>query len=192
GWVRMSGVLPSASSLARSRRTYTRTYSVSVSYPCPHTRRSRCAWVSSLPRLVASSRSRANSVGVRWTGWPSLVTCWLARSISMFPAVTIGGPGSVEAAGLGRRSVAGIPGHPSLGAEGLGHGVAGANVERGPLPPPPAAGRHHDDRHAGLLADLPAQLEAVDLGQHQVEQDDVRLLGLQQLQCPGAVGGHHA
>ena len=34
----------------------------------------------------------------------------------------------------------------------------------------------------GTLADLAAQLEAVGLGQHQVEQHDVRLLGLQQLQ----------
>ena len=31
GWVRISGVAPAPSSLARSRRTYTRTYSVSVS-----------------------------------------------------------------------------------------------------------------------------------------------------------------
>src|SRR5215469_7614439 len=95
-----------------------------------------------------------------------------------------GGPGAAQCGG--------DPGQQFLDAERLGHVVVGANVERGHLVPLPAAGRHHDDRHAGLLADLPAQLETVDLGQHQVEQDDVRLLGLQQLQRPGAVGGHYA
>src|SRR3984957_11823439 len=77
-----------------------------------------------------------------------------------------------------------------LDAERLGHVVVGAHVERGHLVPLAAPGRHHDDRDRGMLADLPAELEPVDLGQHQVEQHHVRLLGLQHRQRLGAVGRH--
>ena len=50
--------------------------------PGPHTDSSRSRWVISRPRLRTSRRSRSNSVGVRWTSWPSTVTVRRARSTS--------------------------------------------------------------------------------------------------------------
>jgi hypothetical protein len=61
-------------------------------------------------------------------------------------------------------------------------------MQGGHLVPLAAAGGDDDDADRGALADLAAQLEPVGLREHQVEQDDVGRLGLQQLERAGAVG----
>ena len=64
-------------------------------------------------------------------------------------------------------------------AERLGHVVVGAGVEAADLVDLLAARREHDDRHERVAAaQLLADLVAVHVGQHQVEQDRVGLLVL--------------
>ena len=83
----------------------------------------------------------------------------------------------------------GDPRQELLDAEGLGHVVVRPQVERGDLVAVAAAGRDHDHPDRRAFADLAAELEAVDLGEHEVEENDVRAFGLQQLQGAHAVGG---
>ena len=65
-----------------------------------------------------------------------------------------------------------------LGHEGLGDVVVGAGLEPGHHVVGVVAGRDHDHRHRTGPAELPAALEAVDAGQHQVDEDDIgRLVG---------------
>ena len=61
------------------------------------------------------------------------------------------------------------------GAERLGHVVVGAGVERGDLVALLAARRQHDDRHRAPLAQPPDDLQAVHVGQAEVEDHDVGL-----------------
>ena len=58
-------------------------------------------------------------------------------------------------------------------AEGLGHVVVGPAVEGGHLAVLAAAGRQDDDGHLAPLADPPAHRQAVEVGQAEVEDDDV-------------------
>ena len=65
--------------------------------------------MSTLPRSLTSSRSSANSVGVRCSGSPRRLTCWLARSTSTPPASATRVEASpAPGAGRVRRSVAAI------------------------------------------------------------------------------------
>ena len=74
-------------------------------------------------------------------------------------------------------------------AERLGHVVVGAELEADDLVHLGVLGREHDDRHAGLGPDDPADLDAGQLRQHQVEQDEVGPLGPEQRERLAAVGG---
>ena len=80
-------------------------------------------------------------------------------------------------------------GHELAEAEGLGHVVAGAELEAEDDVDLGVAGRHHDDRHrlegAHLLADLDAGL----VGQHDVEQDEVGVDPVEEAQRLVAVAG---
>ena len=60
-------------------------------------------------------------------------------------------------------------------AEGLGHVVVGAGVERGDLVALLAARGEHDDRHLAPLPQPADHLQAVHIGQAQVQNDDVGL-----------------
>ena len=53
-----------------------------------------------------------------------------------------------------------------------------------------ALGRDHDDRHLRLRAELPAHVDARDLGQHHVEQHEVGPHGVEQVERLGAVARH--
>jgi hypothetical protein len=53
-----------------------------------------------------------------------------------------------------------------------------------------ALGGQHDDRSRARGADLPADVQAVDAGQHEVEDDQIRGLGGQRGQRPRTVVGH--
>ena len=50
-------------------------------------------------------------------------------------------------------------------------------------------GGQHDDRHARLGPDDPADLDARELGQHQVEQDEVGAIGAEAVERLASVGG---
>ena len=65
------------------------------------------------------------------------------------------------------------PRHDLLGLEGLDDVVVGAALQAEHDVDRVALGGEHDDRHAALGPDLPAHLEAVGAGQHEVEQHDV-------------------
>ena len=80
------------------------------------------------------------------------------------------------------------PGRQLAQAERLGDVVVGAELEPDDLVELGVLGREHDDRHAGLGPDDPADLDAGQLGEHQVEQDEVGLLGAEAGQRLAPVG----
>ena len=63
--------------------------------------------------------------------------------------------------------------------EGLGHVVIRAVFQAEDLIHVLALGGEHDDRHVGLLADALAHAQAVQLGQHYVQQHQVKRLLLE-------------
>ena len=96
--------------------------------------------------------------------------------------------------GGGRRgALAGAAQHRADAGDELGHAerldqvVVGAELEADDAVGLKAAGGEHDDRHLGGGADCPADVAAVDVGQPQVEQDDVGLGAAHRLD-PGGAG----
>ena len=73
-------------------------------------------------------------------------------------------------------------------AERLGHVVVGAELEPDHLVQLGILGREHHDRHARLGADDPADLDPRQLGEHQVEQDEVGTFGPEPGQGLATVG----
>ena len=67
-------------------------------------------------------------------------------------------------------------------AERLRDVVVGAELQPDDLVDLGVARREHHDRHARLGTDLARHLEAGQLGEHQVEEHEVRLVGLEPLQ----------
>ena len=99
---------------------------------------------------------------------------------------------TVDRDGLVRPSEEGAdPGAQLAQAERLGHVVVGAELEPDDLVELGILGRQHDDRHARLGPDDAADLDPRQLGEHQVEQDEVRALGTELDQRLAAVGGRH-
>ena len=80
-----------------------------------------------------------------------------------------------------------------VGVEGLGDVVVGAQVEALGLVARRALGRQQDDRDRAPLTQLAHDLDAVEVGHDDVEQDDVRpdFLGLLE-RLFAAAGGHDA
>ena len=160
-----SGGRPSGSILRRRLATWARRTWRSSSYSTPQTSTSRLRWVISRPRLSASVRSSSNSVGVRWTSSPSRRTLRAARSISIPSALDHRlarlGPGPPQR-GL-------EPGDQLRRPERLRHVVVGAGRERPHLLLLLADRGEDDDRHLAPLAQPLGHLDAVDVGQHQVE-----------------------
>ena len=74
-------------------------------------------------------------------------------------------------------------------AERLGDVVVGAELEADDLVELRVLGRQHQDRHARFGPDDPADLDPGQLGQHQVEQDEVRAFGAEREQGLATVGG---
>ena len=92
----------------------------------PHTSVSSARWVSSRPRLRASTRSRSYSFGVRWTSAPSRRTTRAARSSSSPSAVEQ----RIVVAGA-RAAQDGVQARDQLArAERLGDVVVGPRLER--------------------------------------------------------------
>ena len=74
-------------------------------------------------------------------------------------------------------------------AERLGHVVVRAELQAHDLVHLAVAGREHDDRDLRLRAEDPADLDAGQLRQHEVEQHQVRLVGAEPDQRLAAVRG---
>jgi hypothetical protein len=82
------------------------------------------------------------------------------------------------------------PGHQLAGAVGLGEVVVGAEVEAEQQIVLGRAGGQHDDRDRRVDPQHPAHVEPVDLGQHEVEDDQVGDLAAGVLQGAAAVVDH--
>jgi hypothetical protein len=80
--------------------------------------------------------------------------------------------------------------HELAWAEWLDDVVVGAELETDDPVRLVALGGQHDDRGRTRGADLPADVQPVDAGQHEVEDDQVRGLGGQYGQRSRPVGGH--
>ena len=114
-------------------------------------------------------------MAVSCSGAPASVAMWWTRSMSRSPTCSAVGcsvPVTVPGAGVAQRDS-----EPCLElghAEGLRHEVVGAAVERLDLAALVAVGGEHHDGDIRELADAAADLEAVDVGQAKVEDDEVR------------------
>ena len=69
-----------------------------------------------------------------------------------------------------------------LGLKRLRHVIVRAELQTEHLVERLALGREHDDRLFGRLADLAADLPAVEAGQHDIQQHQIRLLFMEALQ----------
>ena len=76
-----------------------------------------------------------------------------------------------------------------LGLKGLDHIVVGPQLQAQHLVEHLALGGEHDDGAGGLFPDLPAHLPAVQAGQHDVQQQQVRAEGVEHFQGRLAVIG---
>ena len=74
--------------------------------------------------------------------------------------------------------------------EGLGHVVVDIQAEAPELLRLSVQSREHQNGHLGLASDLRADPETVDFRQHDVQQDQVKRLGAEQVQGRRAVSGH--
>ena len=83
------------------------------------------------------------------------------------------------------------PRHQGSRVERLGHVVVRAQLQADDRVHVLGAGGQHQDRHVAAAAQLAADLEAVHLGQHQVQHDQVRVAALVLDQGLLAVGRGH-
>src|SRR5262249_13303423 len=72
-------------------------------------------------------------------------------------------------------------------AEGFGHVIVGAQIERGDLRALATPDREHDDGHPRALPDLADEIEAVGIGQTKMEDDEIRRLGAERWAGGGGV-----
>ena len=136
----------------------------------PRRLRSSILWVSGRPSASASSFSRSNSVGVRCTSPPAAVTIRWGRSIASCAHLDHLLAGDARLGAAQQRAHAG---QQLADPERLGQVVVGAGVERADLVLLLADRRDQQDRRAQPVAQLPADVGAVGVGQHQVEDHQV-------------------
>ena len=80
--------------------------------------------------------------------------------------------------------------HQLAHAVGLGDVVVGTHFQADNGVDLGTLGRHHDDRHLAALAQLTADVDATDLGQHHIQQNDVGLHDVESGKRLGPVDGH--
>ena len=134
--------------------------------------RPRCRswrWLSSLPGWRTSTSSRCHSVGVSRTSAPSRGHP-AGGEVDGGVAECTTGCSSVSAVAAGHRAQ---PGEQLVHAERLGHVVVGAGVEGLDLVGAVGPAGQHQDRHVGPAAQPGDDLDAVHVGQAEVEDDDV-------------------
>lgn len=98
--------------------------------------------------------------------------------------VILAAPGGLGAADGGPQ-----PGQQLVHAEGLGDVVVGTRVQRLDLLVGGVPGGEHDDRHPGPAAQPLDHVDAVEVGQAQVEHHDVGVAGGGELEGGGTVVG---
>src|SRR5215470_10277433 len=76
-----------------------------------------------------------------------------------------------------------------IDAEGFGQVIVGTEIERSHLVVFAVADREHNDRHVGPLTYAPEDLQPIDLGHPQVEQEHIRMPGCHLLQCGSTILG---
>ena len=175
-----------APSLRRTRLTQTRRYWRSSRYSGPQTlvRSSVCR--TTLPAFAARCWSSSHSVRDSWTSSPLRMTMRRSRSISTSSKRTI--PAGDEAPGAAAQDGADAGGQ-LVGVERLRDVVVGAEVEALGLVGRRALGRQQDHRDRAALAQLAHDLDAVDVGHDDVEQDHVGAVFLRLAQGLLAVRG---
>ena len=161
-----SGGRPAGSILRRRLATWARRTWRSSSYSTPQTSTSRARWVISRPRLRASVAQQLELGRGQVDRLAVAAHARGRRGRSRGPSATIVGS---AASGLARRSTASQPGDQLRRAERLGHVVVGAGGQRPHLRLLLADRGEDDDRHLAPLAQPLGHLDAVDVGQHQVE-----------------------
>ena len=139
--------------------------------------------MTSAPRCRTRMSRIAHSVGVSRRSSPCRLTFLAARSMvkaAVWTTVSSApcGVGVVRAGALGGAAHRGAhPGEELGDAEGFGDVVVGAGVERVDLVRGVGARGQHDDGHGGLLAQRGDDRGAVDVGQSEVEDDQVGPIG---------------
>ena len=109
---------------------------------------------------------------------------------SFWVRVVVAGLAGAGVAGWLDAAQDGLDADHQLGrAEGLGQVVVGALLEADDALGQGAARGQHQHRHVAIGAEQAHDLEAVDLGQHQVEHDEGRVLGTRLAQGLAAVVG---
>ena len=174
--------------LAPDRLIQTRRYCRSSRYSGPQTLVSNSVCSTTLPACAARCWSRSHSVRDSDTSSPPLVSSRRSRSISMSSKATMPAPGETP---TGPAQHGAYARGQFVGVERLGDVVVGAEVEPLRLVAGRALGRQQDDRHRPPLAQLAHDLDAVEVGHDDVQQDDVgpNFLGL--LECLFAAAGSH-
>ena len=168
---RTVSIQPGSPSLRRSAATWTSiVFEEPYQLVCQTSSSSRCR-LTAAPGSRASAASSSNSFGVSSSSRPSRVAR-RARSSTSSPPTRSGPsrPAERRRAPHDRAD----PGDQLAQPERLDDVVVGAELEPDDAVGLLAAGGHDDDRDARALAQLPADVEAVDVRQAQVEQDEVR------------------
>ena len=160
-----------APSFRRTRLIQTRRYWRSSRYSGPQTLVRSSVWRTTLPGWVARCWSSSHSVRDSWTSSPLRRTIRRSRSISTSSNATTPAPGSTPDRPADDRPNAG---RELVGVERLGDVVVGAEVEALGLVGRRALGRQQDDRDRPLLTELAHDLDAVEVGHDDVEENDVR------------------
>ena len=135
---------------------------------------------STVPAFAISMCRRSNSRRGRSSGSAACVADRVrgSRRTSPISITSSAGAGSARAAAQDGADPGDQLGH----AERLHEVVVGAELEPHDAVGLEPAGGEHDDRHPRRRADRPADVAAVDVGQHEVEQDDVRLVPAHRLE----------
>ena len=131
-------------------------------------------------------------MGRRSTASPLNLAWWASMSSSMTPPRSTSFDSARQTALGGSPQLSPHPSHQLAHREGLGHVVVGSELEPGDLVRLGVLGGEHDDRDVRRGPDLAAHIEPGHPGEHQVEQDQVGLVGPCRLQPadPG-VGNDH-
>ena len=172
-----------------SAATCTSSVFVDPNQSTPHTSSISLERASTVPAFAMSVCSRSNSRRGSSSGSPA----WRGRVPAGVELDVAHLDGRRRRRGRGRRgALAGAAQHGADAGDELGHAerlhqvVVGAELEADDAVGLEAAGGEHDDRHLRRRADGAADVAPVDVGQPQVEQDDVGLGPAHRLDARGA------
>ena len=154
------------------RETWTSMLRSKASSDSPRTRSISCSRLSTRPALSASAQSRSNWWPVSERSSPSTKHP-PRRAVDDEPAEAQRLASRGPAAGGAAAQDGAQAGQQLARVEGLGQVVVGADFEAHDAVGLLAPCRQHQDRHVGAGANRPAELEAVAIGQHEVQDHRV-------------------